>query len=77
MTELTDVMPTAAIQALAGEVIRNMESTDQDGRPVKPFQLDRCHALRTDGPAVARYYPRWTRATQDIPETDPNAQRPA
>ena len=25
-----------------------------------PFQLDRCHALRRDGPAVARYYPRWT-----------------
>ena len=27
----------------------------------KPYQLDRCHALRTDGPAVARYYPVWYR----------------
>jgi hypothetical protein len=25
----------------------------------KPFQLDNCHALRTDGLAVAKYYPRW------------------
>jgi len=25
----------------------------------KPFQLDKCHALRTDGGAVAQFYPRW------------------
>lgn len=25
----------------------------------KPFQLDRRHALRSNGPAAARYYPRW------------------
>ena len=24
-----------------------------------PCQLDRCHALRLDGPAVAKFYPRW------------------
>jgi hypothetical protein len=24
-----------------------------------PWQLDRCHALRTDGPAVAMFYPLW------------------
>jgi len=27
----------------------------------KPFPLDRCHALRSDGTAVARYYPTWCR----------------
>lgn len=32
--------------------------------PPKPFPLDRCHALRTDGPAVALYYPRWYRPEQ-------------
>jgi len=25
------------------------------------FPLDRCHALRSDGTAVARYYPTWCR----------------
>ncbi|MGH8807611.1 MAG: DUF2889 domain-containing protein [Noviherbaspirillum sp.] len=59
LTELTQVLPTAAIQAFAGEVIdtRDGESTDQQTH--KPFQLDRCHALRSDGAAVAQYYPRW------------------
>jgi len=26
-----------------------------------PFPLDRCHALRSDGTAGARYYPTWCR----------------
>ena len=26
-----------------------------------PFQLDRCHALRTDGEVVRLHYPRWHR----------------
>ncbi len=56
ITELTRVLPTAAIQAFAGEVVRPEAS---DGK--QPFQLDRCHALRLDGPAVLRYYPRWAR----------------
>jgi hypothetical protein len=64
LTELTDVLPTAAVQAFAGEVIKNRDLADEEpsGAPAqKPFQLDRCHALRTDGPAVAQYYPRWYR----------------
>jgi hypothetical protein len=65
LTELTDVLPTAAVQAFAGEVIKHRDSADEDvaapGGDQKPFQLDRCHALRSDGPAVARYYPRWYR----------------
>ncbi len=56
ITELTRVLPTAAIQAFAGEVIRPQASDEQ-----QPFQLDRCHALRLDGPAVMRYYPRWAK----------------
>ncbi len=72
MTELTDVLPTAAIQAFAGELKRDI--AEEDGAPSeggqKPFQLDRCRALRTDGPAVARFYPRWYRpeAEHDAPE---------
>ncbi len=61
LTELAGVLPTAAIQAFAGEVFRSHESANQGGE-TKPPQLDRCHALRTDGPAVAQFYPRWYRA---------------
>ena len=60
LTELAGVLPTVAIQAFAGEVFRSHESA-RHGDESKPSQLDRCHALRTDGPAVAQFYPRWVR----------------
>ena len=60
LTELAGVLPTAAVQAFAGEVFRTHESARQS-EETKPWQLDRCHALRTDGPAVAQFYPRWYR----------------
>lgn len=53
ISELAAVLPTAAVQALAGAAIR----VDDDQR--RPMQLDRCHALRTDGEAVRIHYPRW------------------
>lgn len=56
LTELADVLPTAVIQAFAGEVI----NTQGDG-DTAPFQLDRCHALKTDGEVVRLHYPRWFR----------------
>jgi len=59
LTELTQVLPTAVIQAFAGEVIDTREG-DGSGEP--PFQIDRCHALRADGEVVRQYYPRWYRA---------------
>ena len=57
LTELTQVLPTAAVQAFAGDVIKTAADATQ-----QPFQLDGCHALRTDGPVVREYYPRWYRA---------------
>ena len=59
LTELAHILPTAAIQAFAGDVLatRDGDIDDTDRQP--PFQLDRCHALRTGGAAVARFYPRW------------------
>ena len=54
LSELAAVLPTAAVQAAAG--VR-----EQDPQ-VQPFQLDRCHALVTDGEAVRHFYPRWYRA---------------
>ena len=56
ITELTQVLPTAVVQAFAGEVLDTRED-NASGR--QPFQLDRCHALRADGDAVRTYYPRW------------------
>lgn len=59
LSELAQILPTAAIQAFAGEVLDTRDGASTDQQSHKPFQLDRCHALRTDGPAVAQYYPRW------------------
>lgn len=59
ITELAQILPTAAIQAFAGDVLDTRDGANADGQTEKPFQLDRCHSLRSDGPAVAEYYPRW------------------
>ena len=56
MTELCNIFPTAAIQAFAGEIF---DVTNDDVKGPMPFQLNRCHALRTDGPAVKKYHPTW------------------
>lgn len=52
LTELLGHFPTAGVQSM-------FQKSRDDG--VEPFQLDRCHALKTDGEAVRRYYPRWFR----------------
>lgn len=54
LSELAGVLPTAAVQAAAG--VRKQDPN------VQPFQLDRCHALVTDGEGVRRFYPRWFRS---------------
>jgi hypothetical protein len=74
LTELAAVLPTAAIQAFAGEIYRprdqahEPEAADHQAGGKRPFQLDRCRALRVDGPAVARFYPRWYTGAQTITE---------
>ena len=64
ITELTQVLPTAVVQAFAGEVI---DTRGEAADSTQPFQLDRCHALRIDGPAVKTFYPRWYRAAPASP----------
>ncbi|WP_019141800.1 DUF2889 domain-containing protein [Noviherbaspirillum massiliense] len=59
LTELAQVLPTAAIQAFAGDVFDTRDGAGDDKQRERPFQLDRCHALRIDGEAVAKFYPRW------------------
>jgi hypothetical protein len=63
VTELAIVLPTAAVQAFAGEVFKPHDATHAGDK--KPWQLDRCHALKSDGPAVAEFYPRWHRLRGD------------
>ncbi|MBC7415827.1 MAG: DUF2889 domain-containing protein [Herminiimonas sp.] len=59
LTEMAQILPTATMQAMVGEVFSARDGVEADGNTEKPRQLDHCHALRTDGPAVARFYPRW------------------
>jgi len=61
MTELSLVLPTAAIQANAGRR-RKQQAEDPTQRP---FQLDGCHALSTKGPEVLRFYPQWYTGGRD------------
>jgi hypothetical protein len=71
ITELTQVLPTAVVQAFAGDVINTRDGAGA-GQP--PFQLDRCHALRRDGDAVRLHYPRWHRAA--TPTEDRASENP-
>jgi len=62
LTELCGVLPTAAIQAFAGDVWPvGEENGDSPQEPASapPFQLGRCHALRFDGEVVRQFFPVW------------------
>jgi hypothetical protein len=56
VTELAGALATGVFQTMAGQRIQDPDR--------KPFQLDRCHALDSTAPAVARYYPRWYKGTE-------------
>lgn len=58
LTELAQTLPTAVIQGMVGEVL-DVRGTAPAAE--RPFQIDRCHALRSDGEAVRLHYPRWHR----------------
>ncbi len=64
ITELAQVLPTAVVQAFAGEVIDTRGTAEG---AAKPFQIDHCHALRSTGEAVRLHYPRWYRAPMAAP----------
>ncbi|TFW25494.1 DUF2889 domain-containing protein [Massilia arenosa] len=61
LTELAQVLPTAAVQAFANDVLKTRDGDTDDAQLThKPFQIDRCHALASTAPAVAKFYPRWS-----------------
>jgi hypothetical protein len=62
LTELTQVLPTAVVQAFAGEVL---DTREDNASGQQPFQIDRCHALRADSEAVRIFYPRWYKGARD------------
>jgi hypothetical protein len=62
LNELAQILPTAAVQAFAGDVF---DTSDEAQSSQQPFELDRCHALRTDGAAVAKFYPRWAKKSSN------------
>jgi hypothetical protein len=53
VTELIGVLATLAFQTIGNRRAREAQAT------VRPFQLNRCHALATTGEVVRKYYPRW------------------
>jgi hypothetical protein len=61
ITELALALATGAFQTLAGQGHR--------GPGERPPQLDKCHALESTQPAVAKYYPKWYRGTERIAAT--------
>jgi hypothetical protein len=64
VTELIGSLPTAAVQTFAG--LKGEVEGD-----VKPFQLDRCHALASTTETVRSYYPKWYTG----PATQPPQER--
>ena len=53
MNELAGVMGSAALQAMWEDLTGDPEQ--------KPFSIDGCHALKSTGPQVAKFFPRWKR----------------
>jgi hypothetical protein len=72
LTELVNVLPSAAVQAFANEVYqaRDVAHPEHYTDDRKPFQIDRCHALQSNGAAVAKFYPRWHRAGDAEPDSN-------
>jgi hypothetical protein len=67
ITELCSVLPTAAIQGFAGEILQSRAEELSDPTQM-PFQLNGCHALRTDGEVVKNHYKVWYGAPLVAPE---------
>jgi hypothetical protein len=70
LTELAEILPTAVLQAFAGTVI-DTQGRAADAR--RPFQIDRCHALRADGAVVQQHYPRWFERRKPLADSAHNA----
>ncbi|TGV06191.1 hypothetical protein E4695_13945 [Alcaligenaceae bacterium 429] len=71
MTELTDILPTVAIQSMVKEARSTKQAVESNESQQRPFQIDGCHALRSSGEVVKMFYPKWYEAaehTEVVPE---------
>ena len=61
LRQANEILRKASVQGFAGEVFQTRDAAHAGHHEEQkmPWQLDRCHALRLDGPAVAMFYPRW------------------
>ncbi|TDR32021.1 DUF2889 domain-containing protein [Hydromonas duriensis] len=61
LTELANTMPTVVVQGIGYELARRARMQDKDDATSnkKPFPLDKCHALSSDGEVARLYYPKW------------------
>lgn len=66
LSEMAGMLATAAFQTMAGQKVQDPDR--------KPFQLDRCHALACDAPAVARHYPRWYTGSEKVEPAEESDQ---
>ena len=57
MNELAGVMGSAVLQAMWNVLTQDPEQ--------RPFSIDGCHALKSSGPQVAEFFPRWYRPGPD------------
>ena len=51
INELAGVMGSAALQAMWETLLQDSDD--------KPFSIDGCHALKSSGPQVMKFFPRW------------------
>ena len=75
LTELAQVLPTALIQAQYSERTAEEKAALAAPDAPRPFQIDRCHALKSEGEVVRRYHPRWFRQP-DAKKSDHNPADP-
>lgn len=60
MNELATVMGSAVLQAMWSVLTQDPDQ--------KPFSIDGCHALKSSGPQVAKFFPRWYRPEGEAPK---------
>lgn len=58
LNELAGAMGTAAVQAMWADLAVDPEA--------QPGHIDGCHALKSDGPQVATYFPKWYRRLEGV-----------
>jgi hypothetical protein len=77
LSELAQVLPTAAVQALAGDEQYQRKIAERDGGEVqRPMTIDRCHGWRSDGPVVERHFPMFYRSGRAATAVEESRKEP-